>query len=207
MAIEAPLSKYSRNSFLIYIGICLVLAAWFAYDGYLSKRFIEEHTNEQGLADTDLLINRYAPPFLAGAAVVLGLWLCAIRGRKLVADEDGLMISAKKRIPYSAIESIDKTHFEGKGFFTIAYEKGNGTQARCKVSDRQYDNLKAVLEHLVAKIAPEPVSLEQIEAAETGAMASIKQAGGQPLVIGTVVGLTKAIGSLIVVLLFVQETI
>ncbi len=38
-------------------------------------------------------------------------------------------------------------------------------------------------------------------------MASIKQAGGQPLVIGTVVGLVKAIGSLIVVLLFVHETI
>ncbi len=38
-------------------------------------------------------------------------------------------------------------------------------------------------------------------------MASIKQAGGQPLAIGTIVGLVKAIGSLIVVLLFVQETI
>jgi uncharacterized membrane protein YadS len=38
-------------------------------------------------------------------------------------------------------------------------------------------------------------------------MSSIKQAGGQPLVIGTVVGLTKAIGSLIVVLLFVREII
>ena len=36
---------------------------------------------------------------------------------------------------------------------------------------------------------------------------SIAQAGGQPLIIGTVVGLTKAIGSLIVVLLFVKETI
>jgi len=38
-------------------------------------------------------------------------------------------------------------------------------------------------------------------------MASIKQAGGQPLVIGTVVGTVKAVGSLIVVLLFVTETI
>ncbi|TAN49746.1 MAG: putative sulfate exporter family transporter [Rhodospirillales bacterium] len=37
--------------------------------------------------------------------------------------------------------------------------------------------------------------------------ASIKQAGGQPLVIGTVVGATKAIGSLIVVVLFVKEII
>ncbi len=36
---------------------------------------------------------------------------------------------------------------------------------------------------------------------------SIQQAGGQPLVIGTVVGLTKAVGSLIVILLFVREVI
>ena len=38
-------------------------------------------------------------------------------------------------------------------------------------------------------------------------MSSIKQAGGQPLIIGTVVGATKAIGSLVVVLMFVHETI
>jgi hypothetical protein len=153
MAIEAPLSKYTRTSFLIYIAVCLAMAAWFGYDGYLNDSFIEEHTNEQGVADTDLLINRYAPPFLVGAAAVLGLWLCAIRGRKLVAAEDGLVISAKKRIPYDAIESIDKTHFENKGFFTITYERDNGTQAKCKLSDRQYDNLKAILDHLVAQIS------------------------------------------------------
>lgn len=38
-------------------------------------------------------------------------------------------------------------------------------------------------------------------------MASIKQAGGQPLVIGGVVGTLKAVVSLVVVLLFVRETI
>jgi len=38
-------------------------------------------------------------------------------------------------------------------------------------------------------------------------MASIKQAGGQPLVIGSVVGTVKAIGSLIVVMLFVHEIV
>jgi uncharacterized membrane protein YadS len=38
-------------------------------------------------------------------------------------------------------------------------------------------------------------------------LASIKQAGGQPLVIGGVVGTTKAVFSLIVVLLLVRETI
>ena len=38
-------------------------------------------------------------------------------------------------------------------------------------------------------------------------MASIKQAGGQPLVIGSIVGVIKAVGSLIVVMLLVHETI
>ena len=38
-------------------------------------------------------------------------------------------------------------------------------------------------------------------------MASIKQAGGQPLIIGTVVGTVKAVGALVVVLMFVSETI
>jgi uncharacterized membrane protein YadS len=38
-------------------------------------------------------------------------------------------------------------------------------------------------------------------------LASIKQAGGQPLVIGGIVGTLKAVFSLIVILLFVQETI
>jgi uncharacterized membrane protein YadS len=37
--------------------------------------------------------------------------------------------------------------------------------------------------------------------------ASIQQAGGQPLFIGTIVGLTKAVGALIVIMLFVRETI
>ncbi|MBI4205685.1 MAG: putative sulfate exporter family transporter, partial [Betaproteobacteria bacterium] len=38
-------------------------------------------------------------------------------------------------------------------------------------------------------------------------MASIRQAGGQPLVIGSIVGVIKAVGSLIIVLLLVSETI
>ena len=38
-------------------------------------------------------------------------------------------------------------------------------------------------------------------------MSSIKQAGGQPLVVGSIVGVVKALGSLIVVMLFVHETI
>ena len=38
-------------------------------------------------------------------------------------------------------------------------------------------------------------------------VSSIRQAGGQPLVIGSIVGVIKAVGSLIVVMLLVAETI
>lgn len=38
-------------------------------------------------------------------------------------------------------------------------------------------------------------------------MASIKQAGGAPLAIGSIVGVIKAVGSLIVILIFVRETV
>ena len=152
MAIEAPLSKYKRNNFKIYIVVCLVLAAWFAYDGYLNQGFIDKHTDEQGVADTDLAINRVAPPFLAGAAVLLGGYFLAIKNRKLVADEDALVLAGNVKILYDAIEGIDKTHFEKKGFFTIIYKGANGTEMRRKLSDRQYDNLQVVLDHLVAKI-------------------------------------------------------
>jgi len=152
MAIEAPLSKYKRNNFKIYIAVCLLLGAWFAYDGYLNKSFIDKHTDEQGVADMDLVINRVAPPFLAGAAVLLGAYFYAIRGRKLTADEKELILAGNVTIPYDAIEGIDKTHFEKKGFFTIIYRGANGTEMRRKLGDHQYDNLQVVLDHLVAKI-------------------------------------------------------
>jgi len=152
MAIEAPLSKYKRTNFKIYIVVCLALAGWFAYDGYLNQGFIDKHTDEQGAADTDLVINRVAPPFLAGAALLLGACFYVVKDRKLVADEEALVVAGKVRIPYDAIEQIDKTHFENKGFFTIIYKDSNGPERRRKLSDRQYDNLEVVLDHLVAKI-------------------------------------------------------
>jgi hypothetical protein len=152
MAIEAPLSRYKRNSFLIYIVVCLVLGLWFGYDGYLNKTFIAKYTDEQGKADSTLLFNRYSPPVFLGLAGVLAAYFYAIRGRKVVAEDNELVIAGRQRIPYDAIESIDKTHFEKKGFFTITYKSGNGAQVRRKLGDRSYDNLGPILDHLIAKI-------------------------------------------------------
>ena len=51
-----------------------------------------------------------------------------------------------------AIQKIDKTYFDSKGYFIITHKDQNGREVNRKLSDRNYDNLGAVLDHLVAKI-------------------------------------------------------
>lgn len=153
MAIEAPLSKFKRNNFLIGIAICVGLAIWFAYDGYYNKKFIDKHTDGEGRPNSTLVFNRKSPPFLIGAAVLLGGYLFIIRSKKAIADETELVINTKEKIPYDSIEKIDKTNFDSKGHFTITYKDEAGGEVNRKISDRTYDNLAAILEHLVAKIS------------------------------------------------------
>jgi len=152
MAIEAPLSKTKRNDIVLGVIACIGMAVWFGYDGFLNQRFIAEHTTAEGRPDGTLVLNQWAPPFGAAGALLLGAYWCAIRGRKLVAAEDALVFAGGQKIPYDAIEQIDKTFFEKKGFFTITYKNGNGSLVQHRLSDRQYDNLGPLLDHLVAQI-------------------------------------------------------
>jgi hypothetical protein len=152
MAIEAPLSRYTRNNLKIYMVVCILAALWFGYDGYLSKKFIEEHTDEQGNANSTLVFNRVASPVFAGGALLLVAYFYAIKGRKVVAEDNELVVAGKVRIPYDAIEKIDKTYYDKKGFFTIAYKDERGNEVQQKLNDRGYDNLGAILEHLIAQI-------------------------------------------------------
>jgi hypothetical protein len=152
MAVEAPPSKYRRNNFIIGIAICVGLAIWFTYDGYYSAAFKAKHTKDDGTPDSTLVFNRKSPPYLVGAAVLLGGYLFIIRNKKVVADEKELIISDKEKIPYDSIQKIDKTGFDSKGYFIITYKYKGGGEVNRRISDRKYDNLAAVLEHLVAKI-------------------------------------------------------
>jgi len=153
MAIEAPLSKFKKNNLKIYIAFCIGLAIWCAYDGYFNEKWIEEHTGADGNPQTYLVVNRKAPPYLIGAAVLFGAYLFANRNKKLIADESELIISAKERIPYDSIRKIDKTHFGSKGCFVITYKNKDGSETERKISGRKYDNLSAILDELVAKIS------------------------------------------------------
>ena len=159
MAIEAPYSKYSKSNFKIGIVLCVAVAIIFAYDGYLSKyewslrrSFYEEHVKD-GKPDFDMVFNQKSPFVFVGLAAVLTAWFRARKDKKVLADENELIISDKKRISYNSIQQIDRTYFEKKGFFVITYKDKDGKEVRHKLNERTYDNLAAILEHLVAKIS------------------------------------------------------
>ena len=153
MSVVAPLSRYKKQNVFILIAICFIAGGWFAYDGYFSQKFIEEHKNEDGSADSTLEFNRKSPPYFAAAAVLLAGYFFYIKDRKVVAEVNELVINGKEKIPYDSIEKIDKTYFDSKGFFVISYKTADGAEKNLKFGDRTYDNLPAVLDALVAKIS------------------------------------------------------
>jgi hypothetical protein len=159
MAVEAPISKFKMTNFKIYIAACIIIAAVFAYDGYLSKyewslrrSFYEKHVTE-GKPDDTMIFNRIAPAVLVVIAAILAGRFWGLKGRKLLADEAELVINDKQRIPYDSIQKIDKTHFDPvKGYFVITYKSEAGREVNRRLSSRNYDNLQAVLDEIVAKI-------------------------------------------------------
>ena len=161
MAIEAPISKFKKTNFKILLGICIAIAVIFAYDGYLSKYkwsgrysfYKEQVLDNDGKPTTTMIFNRKSPPFFLAGAVIFTVALYVIKDKKLIADENELVINDKKRISYDSIQQINKTYFEKKGFFVITYKNKGDGEVRLKLSDRKYDNLSAVLEHVVEKIS------------------------------------------------------
>jgi len=161
MAIEAPYSKHKQTNLKIYIAICIAAAVIFAYDGYLSKykwsrryNFYKKHVvDNDGKPTATMKFNRWSPPFFIGASVLLWAYLFVVRNKKVIADKNELIISNKERIAYDSIQKIDKTYFKSKGCFIITYIDKGGREVNRKISDRRYDNLEAILNHLVAEIS------------------------------------------------------
>ena len=158
MALTAPLSRQTRNWWMMMILAAVVLGLWLVYDGYFSKKFIEEHTivdevTGEKSPDTTLMFNQKSPPCFFGAAVLMGLWVTFIWRKQVVADETDLVIDHKLRIPYDNIQQIDKTDFEKKGRFVLTYKNDAGKDVNCTLSDTSYDGLGPILEHLVAQLS------------------------------------------------------
>jgi len=153
MAVEAPISRFKKNNIKVYIFFCIAIAIWCAYDGYFNDKWIAEHKNPDGTPQPYLTFNRNAPPFFAGATVLLAGYLFTVRNKKIIAEENELVLGNKERISYDSIQKIDKTNLQKKGCFVITYKNEKGKEVRRKFSDRTYDNLPAVLDKLVAEIS------------------------------------------------------
>ncbi|MHC4076698.1 MAG: hypothetical protein ACYSRZ_09875, partial [Planctomycetota bacterium] len=117
MAIVAPFSKYKKTNMKIGIAVCVLLAVIFAYDGYLSKyewsgrqSFYEKHVKD-GKADDTMIFNQKAPFVLLVIAAVFAGRLRAVKDKKLLADEEQLIISRNEKITYDSLQKIDKTNF------------------------------------------------------------------------------------------------
>jgi hypothetical protein len=152
MSIVAPYSKYKKNNLKIVIFICLVCAAWFSYDGYLSKKFIQKHSDENGNPDSTLVFNQKSPPVFLAIALCCTIGLFIVKNKKIILDENSLILP-RQTINCDSIEAIDKTFFDAKGVFTITYKNQKGDENTLKISYKKYDNLTAVLDELVAKIS------------------------------------------------------
>ena len=85
--------------------------------------------------------------------LLMGVYFFMVKDKKLVADENELIISEKEKISIDSIEKIDKTKFDSKGFFIITHKDQGGNEVESKISNKTYDDLKPVLELLVAKIS------------------------------------------------------
>jgi len=153
MTVEAPFSRHRKSNLLMYIGLCAAFAIWLGYDGYFNEGFRQRHTDADGKADASLVFNQKAAPVLACAAVLLAGYLVAVRNRRIVADDKELVLGGKERISYDSIQRINKTDFESKGSFVLTYQDDRGNEVERKISDRDYDNLAAVLEKVVAEIS------------------------------------------------------
>ncbi|MFA5292945.1 MAG: hypothetical protein WC496_07930 [Phycisphaerae bacterium] len=151
MAVVATLSKYKKTNYKIWILILAVAGVWFAYDGFRNEKFIKKHTTN-GKRDSTLVFHRKSPPYLLAAAAAVAIYAFMINGKKIIADEQQLILSEKEKIPYSSIESINKTNYDSKGYFVIAYKDDAGKTLQKKIDNRDFDNLDAVLELLVSKI-------------------------------------------------------
>jgi hypothetical protein len=152
MALVAPASKYKIKTYIIYMVVLVGLSAYCVYDGYFNPSFKEKHTID-GKPDKTLTGNQQAPFYLGGLAVLLGGYVLVIRSKKIVADDNALIIDGKTGISYDSVQKINKTDFDTKGHFTFTYKTPDGKEIDRKISDRDYDNLKAILDHLVAKIS------------------------------------------------------
>ena len=156
MVVEAPYSKFKLKNYLLYIVMLVGFGGWMLYDGYFSEKFIEKHTKvneltEQKQPDATLAFHQKGPFIMFALAAGFAVRWTMLKNFKIVADDEKIVFG-KRTIDINSIEKVDKTHFASKGHFTIYYKDAAEGDCKLQLSDRKYDGLNEMLEHIVKKM-------------------------------------------------------
>lgn len=160
MLVEASGSKSGRTNNLVVVGVCLAMAGWFAYDGWLGEYRDEELAKNDGKPTANLKFNQVYGPITLGVIALIFLYLAAqASSRCLLADDQALRIDGKKSVAYDSVRFIDQRKFAKEGTFIVGYSD-QGQDKEIKFSTRRYDNLENLLTELVKQTGAKPENAE-----------------------------------------------
>jgi hypothetical protein len=167
--IVARAGRYYRNARYVMVLLCLGLAGWFAYDGWVAWPRENAHALQRGeeklpRSDFDILLQR----LLAGTLpfVGLGILIRALHHSRGEYRLDGhtLHVPGHPPVPLDAVRQIDKSKWERKGVARIEYElPGTTASRRLTLDDFVYDQTAtdAILARIEAILVPPQAEVAQ----------------------------------------------
>jgi hypothetical protein len=160
--IVARAGRYYRNARYLMVLLCLALAGWFAYDGWVAWPRENAQAQLRGQeklprSDFDILLQRLLGGALPFAG--LGILLRALHHSRGEYRLDGqtLHVPGHPPVPLDAIRQIDKSKWERKGVARIDYEPPGTTETRrLTLDDFVYDQTAtdAILARIEAILVP-----------------------------------------------------
>ncbi|MCK4625098.1 MAG: hypothetical protein KAV00_07305 [Phycisphaerae bacterium] len=149
--VECLATREPAVRLFIVAGILIGFGLWCAFDVHVKKKY-EWKEN----ANTSEVFSYW---FNHGGAVVfpllglipLGMAVVSLR-RKLLADDEGIGYVGKKKIPWSAVSSLDAAKLADKGIIHLHY-KTDGTEGILTLDGWKLQNFRSLVQ-LVEKKAP-----------------------------------------------------
>jgi hypothetical protein len=164
--IVARAGTYYRVTRYLFSAALLVMAAWFAYDGFVKyprhNRLHLLHARDPVAYPQDypthdamsILLQKGLATLLPLAAVGMVSWtLYRSRGAYRLSG-DTLRVPGHPDVPLSAITQIDKSRWDRKGIAHLDYELPFGHKGRITLDDFVYDRppTDRILEQIEAKL-------------------------------------------------------
>ncbi len=114
-------------------------------------RFVHRSNFSGWHSVTDIKNQRWI--FLVMVCVGIGslFWFSRVRGRKLSADESGLLLADNTRIDWSQITIIDNRRWTSHGIVTLTYTTAGNETRHTKMDGVIYENIGPLLNEVAAR--------------------------------------------------------